>query len=293
MAESSEEPESPPSEPPAKVSMAEFLESCPPNQERAINKLFRSESYTSGVSYYLLTPDIHVHCSGDACNGRRIFRCEDELSLRGGRNYFFVTYTCSNCQRFGKTFSIAATRDAKALSGVAFKIGELPPFGQPTPSRLIKLIGPDSDLFLQGRRCENQGLGIGAFVYYRRVVENQKKRILSEILRVAKRVGSDAATISELEAAMNENQFSKAVQGVKHGIPQSLLIKGQVNPLLLLHDALSHSVHEGTDEHCLELATHVRVILVELAERLSEALKDDAELNAAVTKLTAVRKAKP
>ena len=42
----------------------------------------------------------------------------------------------------------------------------------------MKLVGPDRDDFLKGRRCENQGLGVGAFIYYRRVVENQKNRIL-------------------------------------------------------------------------------------------------------------------
>ena len=37
---------------------------------------------------------------------------------------------------------------------------------------------------MKGRRCGNLGLGIGAFVYYRRVVENQKSRILDEIIKV-------------------------------------------------------------------------------------------------------------
>jgi hypothetical protein len=38
-----------------------------------------------------------------------------------------------------------------------------------------------------GRRAENQGMGIGAFAYYRRVVENQKNRIIAEIKRVAEK----------------------------------------------------------------------------------------------------------
>lgn len=162
------------------------------------------------------------------------------------------------------------------------------PLGPNTPARLIKLVGPDRELFLQGRRCENQGLGIGAFVYYRRVLENQKNRILSEILKVATRLGASGAAIAELEAALKEDQFSKALDGVKHGIPQTLLINGQ-NPLLLLHDALSDGVHGRTDAECLELATSVRVILVELADRLSQALKDEVEINTALERLAAIR----
>jgi hypothetical protein len=52
-----------------------------------------------------------------------------------------------------------------------------------------------------------------------------------------------------------------------------------------LHKALSGGVHEKTDEECLALAHDVRVVLVELAERIGQALKDEAELNTAVNRL--------
>jgi hypothetical protein len=71
---------------------------------------------------------------------------------------------------------------------------------------------------------------------------------------------------------------------VKGAIPQTLLINGH-NPLTLLHTALSSGLHEQSDERCLELAHDIRVVLAELSERLSQALKDEAELNAAVTRL--------
>jgi hypothetical protein len=75
---------------------------------------------------------------------------------------------------------------------------------------------------------------------------------------------------------------------VKTGIPQVLLINGQ-NPLTLLHSALSQGIHAETDEECLELATSIRVVLSELADRLGSALKDHAELNAAVSRLLRAR----
>ena len=59
-----------------------------------------------------------------------------------------------------------------------------PPFGPPTPARVITLIGPDKEYYLKGRRAENQGMGIGAFSYYRRVVENQKNRIIDEVITI-------------------------------------------------------------------------------------------------------------
>jgi hypothetical protein len=63
-----------------------------------------------------------------------------------------------------------------------------------------------------------------------------------------------------------------------------VLVNGH-NPLTLLHRALSGGVHELTDERCVELAHDVRVVLVELAERLGQALRDEAELNTAINRL--------
>ena len=136
----------------------------------------------------------------------------------------------------------------------------------------------DRDIFLKGRRCDNQGLGIGAFSYYRRIVENHKAQILDEIIRVATKVAP--GMVETLERAKSENQFLKAIESVKDSIPQSLLVNGH-NPLTLLHSALSEGLHAQTDEQCLELAQAVRVVLAELAERIGQALKDEAELNAA------------
>ncbi len=127
-------------------------------------------------------------------------------------------------------------------------------------------------------------LGIGAFVYYRRVVEGQKNRILDEIIKVSRELNTPADSLAKLEAAKNESRFTQALNDVKDSVPQSLLINGH-NPLLLLHSALSDGLHERTDEHCLEVATSVCVVLAELAERLSQALKNEAELSRALAKL--------
>jgi hypothetical protein len=91
--------------------------------------------------------------------------------------------------------------------------------------------------------------------------------------------------VQALEAAKKENQFLKAIESVKNALPQTLLIEGH-NPLTLLHSALSEGLHEKTDEECLKIAHDVRVVLAEFIERIGQALKNDAELKAAVGRLT-------
>jgi hypothetical protein len=71
---------------------------------------------------------------------------------------------------------------------------------------------------------------------------------------------------------------------IKNAIPEAILIDGH-NPLTLLHSALSEGLHAQTDEECLELATSIRVVLTELADRISVALREEAELKTAVTRL--------
>ena len=184
-----------------------------------------------------------------------------------------------------KVFALLVAPDSVyETSGRVQKLGEFPTFGPPTPARVIKLIGPDRELFLKGRRAELRGLGIGAFAYYRRVVEEQKGRIIEEIGKVAMKVKPSKATAELFAKAEAETQFSTAIDLIKDAIPEAILIDGH-NPLTLLHSALSEGLHAQTDEQCLELATSIRVVLTELADRISTALKEEADLKTAVSRL--------
>jgi hypothetical protein len=267
--------------------VAEFLEGTPPNRISHISDLAEHKATNVGWRDVMRTPEIQLHCSSDDCNGVRFFRCISGAGrvLKETHEFIYLTYRCSNCQETSKTFSLAAKIDEQGNStGELYKFGEMPTFGPPTPPKLVKLIGPDRDTFLKGRRCENQGLGIGAFIYYRRVVENQKDRILNEIIKVSEKLSVPAERVDVLRKAVKETQFSKALDMAKDVIPESLLINGH-SPILLLHSALSEGVHALSDEDCLELASSVRVVLGELSERLSQALKDEAELTRALSTL--------
>jgi hypothetical protein len=168
------------------------------------------------------------------------------------------------------------------------KLGEEPEFGDPIPARVSSLIGDDRDLFFKGYRCEKQGLGIGAYGYYRRVVDSQWQRLLSEIIAVAKREGAPSETVKRLEGAKAEWLFGKGFDAVKDLVPTSLRVHGE-NPLTLLYDALSNQLHNSTDEECLTHARAARLVLFELAERIGAALKDTNELKDALGALHKAR----
>ncbi len=261
---------------------ANFLESCGPDSTQHVSGLL-GKSRTSG-HIVLLTPEIELHCGSEICSGVRRFEAAETHYVSGSLDFNFVKYVCKNCGKTQKTIALAVSPDANQSSGRVHKIGELPPFGPPTPPRVMKLVGEDRELFLKGRRAELHGLGIGAFAYYRRVIEEQKGRIIDEIGKVAVRIKPSKETEALFAKAKTETQFSKAIEMIKSAIPETLLIDGH-NPLTLLHDALSEGLHAQTDEQCLELATSIRVVLTELAERISTALKEEATLKSAVSRL--------
>jgi hypothetical protein len=168
--------------------------------------------------------------------------------------------------------------------GEAMKFGEIPPFGPHIPTKMFSLLGEDQELFHKGQRAESQGMGIGAFGYYRRVVENQKDRLINEIVKVCTKLNVPPEIIASIEKAHSETRFTKALEILKDAIPDVLLIDGH-NPFGLLHTALSDGLHEQSDEECLVRAQSIRIVLAELSGRIVQVLKEHTELKGAVSKL--------
>ncbi len=264
-----------------------FLQEKPPNSLNTVTGAIKK----SENSFILASPDLQLYCPEDPCKQYQYFSSKDYAYLKKDdwvKTY--LEYKCCNCRKYFKVFSVAVMMRTIYAAEV-FKFGELPPFGPPVPSRALRLIEPDLEIFRKGQRCENQGLGIGAFTYYRRVVEDQWERLVDEIIKVAKTLDAKPETICNLEAVRNQQQFSKAVKEVKDAIPPALLIKSQ-NPLTLLHGALSLGVRDLKDEECLKFATHIRIVLVELADNIGQALKDKREIHEAVSQLLQVQSSK-
>jgi hypothetical protein len=259
---------------------AEMLTATPPGT------VYSVPDFANLVDSRLLLnkPDLEMHCDSESCNGIRFFDgASDVFVLSSGDQNIFLEYRCRNCKKSPKLFAVKNLL-SRPDRYIVLKIGEWPPFGPVTPGRVIAIVGPDRDFFLKGRRAENLGLGIGAFAYYRRVVENQKGRLIREISKVARTLGAAQPVLDRFEAAAKETQFSKAVDHIKDVMPESLRIQGH-DPLSLLHSALSKGLHAQADDECLAIAMSIRVVLTELAERITQALKDEAELRNAVNQL--------
>lgn len=277
-------------EAPNVIDFIEFLETKHPSTQFKTKDMWRSKSGQYGQKYRALNfGPIRIHCWNQKCQGFRTFRCDtdpdvDHKYLFANR---FVTYTCGDCRESKKQYSLLIEFDENDIgTGNAYKYGEVPAFGVPVPNNVLRLFGRDAKIFQKGRTCEAQGLGIGAFAYYRQMVESHKTKLFDDIIAACETLGAPAAIIDNLTKSKKEISFSKAMMEIKPATPEGLLISGH-NPLLLLHSALSAGLHAGTDDECLQAAQDIRLVLTELIERLSQIKKDDAALNSAVQRLIA------
>lgn len=274
-----------------KVDVSGFL--C----ETTIKQQSRNRAVSSGdVSHAQtgISRDLQprLYCGFKDCQNYTFFEFLNDthfqISLRNPSENT-VSFRCCNCRQSTYKFflEITSSVDNNADNKTSFqiqKVGQIPRHGKRIPSKASKIIGKERDLFFKGSISENQGLGIGAFSYYRRVLDSQKDKIFDEVIKVLKLTTGNETLTQELTDAKAETQFTKAVDKIQTALPDGLLIGGH-NPLKLLYSALSEGLHSHTDEECLELAQDIKVVLFEFSERLDSALKESVELSGAINRL--------
>jgi hypothetical protein len=282
MSEEEKKSESPQEEPPEQfIPWATFLEEYP------VGTLQKVSEYAIRASgnIQIRVPRLRLYCK--ICDGIRNFGgqaywgscAKDELTES------ILVYTCHDCQEgIRRYYLVSQILDYARNNGRAVKAGEYPELNISIPSSLPGLLGTDYPYFIKGLKCEKNGLGAGAYTYYRRVVENQKNHMLGEILKVAQKLNAKPDELEAIQNAIAETQFDKAMNMVRDVLPQSLLVDGH-NPFKLIHKALSIGVHNGTDNVCLALAHDVRMVLTDLAERIKSALSEQRDLKSAVSSL--------
>jgi hypothetical protein len=269
---------------PESITLAQLLQDEPLHSPRLISSLF-SDPHHGQIDF---PQEIHIHCAHEKCRGvrRHVRSGKSGLLVHAGDLYQFVSYECTNCTIPGKVFGVKA-RLSTLKKGMCVKLYEEPAFGHPIPKRLFQVIGETNrEPFLQARRAIGRGLGIGAYTYYRRIVENTKFELVDSVLEVARATNASPDQIKLIEHAQSERQFSKAIETLRDAsaIPAVLLIDGH-NPLTLLHDLLSEGIHELTDQECLKRAQEAEVILCEIADRMQIALTERKTVKAAITSI--------
>jgi hypothetical protein len=180
-------------------------------------------------------------------------------------------YSCVACNGNPIAYAVRLSDDASSI----VKVGQHPSWSI-NPSRAVaKALGTHLAVFKKGLACESQSYGIGAFAYYRRIVENVIERLLNDIGEMLGNDPSYADYMDRLKNVKDSKAAENRIAVVKDLLP-AMLRPGGRNPLGNLHEALSQGLHAESDEECLAIAGVTRATLVFLIEQV-EGAKQNAK----------------
>lgn len=174
-----------------------------------------------------------------------------------------LRYVCMGCQTFTHHFYVRFGPNATWV----MKVGQMPPWDIAPDPDLAAALGDNASLYSKGLVCESQSYGVGAFAYYRRIVEIQIDQLLADVeslIPESERPAYKSALAKTKETKVAQEKIAL----VKDLLPPILRPEG-MNPLAVLHDALSDGLHGRSDEECLALAAEIREILVFLVGQIA------------------------
>jgi hypothetical protein len=188
-------------------------------------------------------------------------------------------YLCSSCKEFHRAFYLKFGPNAEYV----MKVGQFPPWEIEIDKEMELRLGEYSEYYMKGLITESQGYGIGAFAYYRRIVEEVIDELLADISDLL--AGEEKERYQEtLKKAGKSTVTQDKIEIVKDLLPP-ILRPGGMNPLSVLHSTLSEGLHENSDEECMDLAMTLREIMLFLVHQLSVSKKSSLQFTERMRKL--------
>jgi hypothetical protein len=186
-------------------------------------------------------PAIHMPCL--LCGSEQTFNAHNYIGLFQHTNapvfghVVHAVYVCTSCRKFMRNFLLKFDLEGKYV----IKVGQEPPWDITPDRNLEKILGQHAYFYKKGLICESQGYGIGAFSYYRRIVDE----IIDELLSGISDLLSDVELTKyqkALEKTKNTTVTQDKIELVKDLLPPILRPNG-INPLDALHTTLSKGLH--------------------------------------------------
>jgi len=217
----------------------------------------------------LAKPPIHMECS--ICGSPQTLNMLNEYYI-GGREsrqqpphglVICVEYLCEACREFSRFFLLWFDPNGAFVE----KVGQYPSWDISIEPSLRKMLSQHAETYKNGLICESQGYGIGAFAYYRRIVEE----IIGSLLELIPELMSGNEKeryLTALEKVKQTTVTEEKIRLVKDLLPPVLRPDG-LNPLSTLHEVLSEGLHDKPDEECLSLAAQIREVLLFLVNQVT------------------------
>ncbi|MCD4813949.1 hypothetical protein K8S19_09695 [bacterium] len=163
------------------------------------------------------------------------------------------------------------------------KIGQFPPYDISLDKDVEKyLIEEDVSNYKKALVSLSISYGIGAFAYFRRIIENEIKRIIKDISLI-EFDGSEKVQ-EAMKSFDSDHQMSNLIDVLNKFLPMSFKQLGN-NPIRLLYEQLSEGIHSFSEQECLEKAELINVILTFVIKKINEEKFELSEVKTAMKKL--------
>lgn len=241
-------------------------------------------------------PKVNINMYCEVCKDIRTFNLThsiknifyDLIPSLWHRNYWdsidakfiILSYLCASCKGFFRFFFIEIDPQLNYF----MKIGQFPAWEISIPKDIQKILKDYSIFYRKGLINENNGNGIGAYAYYRRIIEGIIVKLLNLIPDLMS--GDERETYEKaLENIKLKKNVSDKIKIVMDLIPPILKPNNEFNPLKILYDILSKGLHEKSEEECLEDAESIRTCMIFLIETILKQQKEKQEFTEKMRKL--------
>ncbi len=218
--------------------------------------------------------------------------CKRETSWGTDRKVYVVSisalslcyYTCHLCRSRSIHYLLWRTEDN------VMKVGQSPAQTASIPPSIEKRLGCSAIFYKRALTSRNEGFGLAAVAYFRRVVEDKTNELVDVVADSAEAMGMSEADVTKIRAAKDEKIYEDKFKIAAQSMPSAMKPDG-ANPLQALCDLLSVGVRTQTERQCLQIADDVHEIFDYLFDRLRTKIEDRNSFVAKVKKIVGKRRA--
>jgi hypothetical protein len=141
-----------------------------------------------------------------------------------------------------------------------YKVGQHPMWLPKIPKDIEAELGDDAELYKKALRNINEGYGIGACAYLRRLIEKYINPLLQLLYEVKQEIGANEQDLTLIQSTIASKDFTSKTKFAADIAPSSILVQGH-NPLKEIHERLSVGLHTLDDEIANQYAQEIRTAL--------------------------------
>ena len=188
------------------------------------------------------------------CEKETTWKYSVNLTASGSGAFKLYKYQCVKCTDDAVYFLIVELK-----SGARMKAGQFPRESVRVPSGIQKRLGASAEFYRSALTCRNEGYGLAAVAYFRRVVEDKTNELIDVVADAAEAHSVPAADVEKIRTAKNAKTYEDKLKIAAQAIPDVLKPDG-ANPLQAMHDILSVGIHTQSEDECLQIADETREI---------------------------------